>query len=673
MESVEPGVSLESDFEAAFADSQLHPPFRPITPDPRRPPPHRLANTLNAEEEVLSGLPPHMAEMASPLTPNRRAGSLSPLQQQSASVPHRQAPSEEAPSPLSASLNSARPSNPAAAPAMGLDGVSPLLSGSDSGVSGPGSGPPSLQGSPRESRGRRGSRLRRPSDLTMAELVAETQDRSRDSAARGSVGSSFPPARSSESGFGRVLSLSPRVQLNATFSRQTSATNLLSASPQQLAMLPLASPTLGGPTPTRMGSLPSLRLASVERRPSPRDDATHEENEEQADGPIGRPKAARTRTRSVEPIAGADLQRSREKLEFLNFVSSLHLAYFTGLQSLDMDPRTTRINPSCPSCKNMEVAGGVIAFGEGDITGNCIYCRRPLMGDLVDLRAFRSRFTNRDDGDEPPSPLPLSRGQDRDISPPSSSMPRDQHACGLGGEGAGEEEITVGQLRIGSEEPAIDTREDLNIDLSSGLPYLSTCGVSAEALVRYRRAFDTNDADTDGLLNVNQLHVALTALTNHAIRDAAKDFVVMFLQTAQALARRSRRSSNRRKGIRAVNFASFVVAAAVAERLAATDDMTLRLRASFDVHALGGGIARVKALFDNYSEHGLVSLSDFVESGVAAGWQQDKVLETHRRFLKQSLFELNFLDVLACVPALEEGPRRRVSIPEPDESPETAL
>jgi hypothetical protein len=82
----------------------------------------------------------------------------------------------------------------------------------------------------------------------------------------------------------------------------------------------------------------------------------------------------------------------------------------------------------------------------------------------------------------------------------------------------GEEDITVGQLRIGSEEPTVDVREDLSIDLSAGLPYLSTCVVPSEALVRYRRVFDANDADADGLLNVNQLHVALTALTNHAIR-----------------------------------------------------------------------------------------------------------------------------------------------------------
>jgi hypothetical protein len=292
--------AAETEFEGAF---EAHPPFRPITPDPRRPPQHRLAATLNAaDDEILSGLPPHMAEMTAP-SASRRA-SLSPLQQQSAGVPSRQGSSEESPSPFSASLNSARPSNPVTALAMGLDGVSPLYSGSDSGLSGPGSGPPSLHGSPHESRGRRGSRLRRPSDLTMAELVAETQDRSRDPLA--GVGSNRTPitVRNPEATFGRVLSLSPRLQPSATFSRQGSAT-ALSASPQNagLAPAPGRSP-LASPSPARVGSLPSLRLASLERRPSPRDDAALDEGDELAESQIGRPKAARTRTRSVEPISG---------------------------------------------------------------------------------------------------------------------------------------------------------------------------------------------------------------------------------------------------------------------------------------------------------------------------------------------------------------------------------
>ena len=95
----------------------------------------------------------------------------------------------------------------------------------------------------------------------------------------------------------------------------------------------------------------------------------------------------------------------------------------------------------------------------------------------------------------------------------------------ISGDGDAQGSTTVGQLRIGSDETVTEAREDLGIDLAAGLPYLSTCAVAADALVRYRRVFDANDADADGLLNINQLHVSLTALTNHAIRCGAVHYV----------------------------------------------------------------------------------------------------------------------------------------------------
>ena len=63
-----------------------------------------------------------------------------------------------------------------------------------------------------------------------------------------------------------------------------------------------------------------------------------------------------------------------------------------------------------------------------------------------------------------------------------------------------------------------DARDDLSIDITAGFPFLTDCNIAPEALVRYRAIFEHNDADGDGLLNVNQLHVALTVLSNHTMR-----------------------------------------------------------------------------------------------------------------------------------------------------------
>ena len=69
-----------------------------------------------------------------------------------------------------------------------------------------------------------------------------------------------------------------------------------------------------------------------------------------------------------------------------------------------------------------------------------------------------------------------------------------------------------------SVEGASDPREDLHIDITAAMPFLSACTILPEAMVRYRAVFESNDADADGLLNVNQLHVALSVVNNHEIR-----------------------------------------------------------------------------------------------------------------------------------------------------------
>ena len=107
------------------------------------------------------------------------------------------------------------------------------------------------------------------------------------------------------------------------------------------------------------------------------------------------------------------------------------------------------------------------------------------------------------------------------------------------------DDIPLGQLRLS---PAADgdSREDLHIDITAAYPYLSQCTVGPDALQRYRSVFEANDGDNDGLLNVNQLHQALSVVNDHEIRDPTKDFVVHFLQTAQSAARS--KGSRRRKG-----------------------------------------------------------------------------------------------------------------------------
>ena len=73
------------------------------------------------------------------------------------------------------------------------------------------------------------------------------------------------------------------------------------------------------------------------------------------------------------------------------FLSLLSHSVFPPCSDQERKP----LSSTCPSCHDIDAAGGFISFGEGDVQGCCIYCRRPLMGDLVDFRAFRMRYAVR--------------------------------------------------------------------------------------------------------------------------------------------------------------------------------------------------------------------------------------------------------------------------------------
>ncbi len=77
----------------------------------------------------------------------------------------------------------------------------------------------------------------------------------------------------------------------------------------------------------------------------------------------------------------------------IEFFYSLTLTHLCPLfLSVSFLTHQERREATCPSCHDVDVVGGFVSFGEGDVSGACIYCRRALMGDLVDFRAFRSRF-----------------------------------------------------------------------------------------------------------------------------------------------------------------------------------------------------------------------------------------------------------------------------------------
>lgn len=307
------------------------PPFRPITPDPRRPPVQRLSSILaNASNGQLTtttsaaadsdtdlnslsmsplamaagSLPPHMTDLNT-FRKNKSLGAIP------AHVPLRDSPHSAA----NVSLDDLDFGDRLVAPSP------PLSEAGNGGFSEPGS----LQASPHARPRNRGSKLRRSSEMTFSQLIAESQERSASNSlagmpgaggmSRGSAGTGSPASYSSGA--------SDHPNLRSPLSPLPSTAALHKKSPRSSVVLG-AGPSPGADTlyphspshspSSRHRSFPGLRLASLEQIRSPvhRDltpDLTQVDERERDGGSDegsegARPKAARTRTRSeLEPLA----------------------------------------------------------------------------------------------------------------------------------------------------------------------------------------------------------------------------------------------------------------------------------------------------------------------------------------------------------------------------------
>eukprot|EP00054_Salpingoeca_dolichothecata_P020945 m.133419 g.133419 ORF g.133419 m.133419 type:complete len:855 (+) comp23814_c0_seq1:249-2813(+) len=168
---------------------------------------------------------------------------------------------------------------------------------------------------------------------------------------------------------------------------------------QSMPAIPLDRLKLAPLPPRNTEPLPSLAQTS----PRPKHGRSHSLNQAASVRSPGRvrPKAARNKTRlhasqELFPLDLPTQNQSKSRLEFFHFVLSLNLSFLSRfstdpaqLSSIFETPRDKR----CSFCCDVLLGEGHICFGEGDASGLCINCHRPLMGDFADLRTFRARLS----------------------------------------------------------------------------------------------------------------------------------------------------------------------------------------------------------------------------------------------------------------------------------------